>query len=74
MSGWRFCAVTGVVMWVAFLCCAAWMSGHGLVVRLAGLPAWYRKVMSSAERTAAGFTVVGGGGVHHAQLPTRWLT
>src|SRR4029077_8841267 len=34
---------------------------------LAGLPAWYRKLMSPAGLgIAAGFTVAGGGGVHHA--------
>jgi len=42
---------------------------------LAGLPAWYRKLMSPAGLgIAAGFTVAGGGGVHHAWPLTRPVT
>jgi hypothetical protein len=43
---------------------------RGLPRGLAGLPAWYRKLMSSAG-IAAGFNVAGGGGVRPPFRPVQ---
>jgi hypothetical protein len=49
-------------MWVTFLCCAAWMSGHGLVVRL--MAGWVASGVSGLG-LAPESTVGGDGAVHH---------